>query len=151
MTAPIRVLKFSLVRSLWCRLSRRHPYRSGGHADNGMVSTKRALRLDPLSARTPFLNILGISFFHDGQYRKALDAFQHNIARGAPFGPHQQAYLTAAYAHLGEQGKVRKNYQILQGYGDDFAWKEWIQRWLKDPKGVRRVLDPLRGVERCNK
>jgi len=117
---------------------------SSGAPTKGIPYAERALRLDPLNPRTPYLNILGMANFHAGRYPQALDAFERNIARGGPFGAHIQIYLTATYAHLGKMDEARENRAALELYRDDFPWKDWIRRWMKEPEEAERVLGPLR-------
>jgi adenylate cyclase len=117
---------------------------SSGEPGKGIDYAKRALRLDPLAPRTPYLNILGMANFHAGKYAEALDAFQRNIARGGPFGAHIQCYLTATYAHLGRIEEAHENFETLGMYKDAFDWKGWIQRWMKEPQESERLLAPLR-------
>ncbi|MEA3275139.1 MAG: hypothetical protein U9Q81_07615 [Pseudomonadota bacterium] len=117
---------------------------SSGEADRGIDYAKRALRLDPLAPRTPYLNILGIANFHAGNYQEALDAFRRNIERGGPFGAHIQCYVTATYAHLGRIDEARENLETLRLYKDGFSWEDWIRRWMKEPEEAERLLAPLR-------
>lgn len=46
----------------------------GGQAKRGAEYVERALRLDPLFPRTPYLNMLGVCYFHAGQYQAVLNA-----------------------------------------------------------------------------
>ncbi len=120
---------------------------SSGEADKGIDYAKRALRLDPLAPRTPYLNILGMANFHAGKYPEALDAFRRNIERGGPFGAHIQCYLTATYAYLGRIDEARENLKTLNMYKDGFSWKEWIRRWHKEPEEAERLLARIRALE----
>lgn len=115
---------------------------SSGQAGNGIEYARRALRLDPLSPRTPYLNILGMAHFHAGEYREALDAMQRNIDRGGPFGAHIEAYVTAVHALLGDASTAREHLQALNMYPDDFSWRDWLRRWHKAPEESERVLMP---------
>ncbi len=119
---------------------------SSGAPDKGIGYATRALRLDPLDPRTPYLNILGMANFHAGHYADALDAFQRNIDRGGPFGAHIQCYVTATYAHLGRIDEARQNLEMLRRYEDGFDWKAWIRRWMKEPREAERLLEPLRDL-----
>lgn len=117
---------------------------SSGEPEKGIGFAKRALRLDPLAPRTPYLNILGMANFHAGNYSEALDAFRRNIDRGGPFGAHIQCYLTATYAHLGRIDEAQENLKTLERYKDDFDWEGWIRLWMKEPQEAERLLAPLR-------
>jgi TolB-like protein/Flp pilus assembly protein TadD len=119
---------------------------SSGQAQEGIEFARRSLRLDPLSPRTPYLNILGMAHFHAGEYREALAAMQRNIDRGGPFGAHIQAYVTAAYAQLGDTATAKEQLEILNMYTGDFSWENWLQRWHKDDKEAARVLEPIRAL-----
>lgn len=119
---------------------------SSGKPKAGIDFANRALRLDPLDPRTPYLNILGMAHFHAGNYAEALEAFQRNIERGGPFGAHIQCYVTATYAHLGRIDEAQENLKSLQMYKNDYSWKDWIRRWMKEPEEAERVLTPIRNL-----
>ena len=121
---------------------------ASGRPEDAISHAGRALRLDPISTRTPYLNILGMSYFHAGDYQKALRSFQRNIERGGPFGAHIQAYLTATYALLGKSHLAKENLETLEMYRDGFDWKAWIRRWQKDPQEAERLLAPIRKIQK---
>jgi len=51
-----------------------------GQAKLAIPFARRALRLDPLVPRSPYLNILGMVYFHAGEFVQAQDAFDRNVS-----------------------------------------------------------------------
>jgi len=74
--------------------------------DGGIDYAKRALRLDPLSTRTPYLNILGLLHFLAGNYPEALAAMMRNQERGGPHGPGSMQFLAVTYSKMDEMAKA---------------------------------------------
>jgi Flp pilus assembly protein TadD len=59
-----------------------------GQVDTAVPLARQALRLDPLSVRTPFRNILGAILFQAGRYQESIEVLQENLELGGPDGPH---------------------------------------------------------------
>ncbi len=89
-----------------------------GQAAQGIPYAERALQLDPLSERTPYLNILGVVSFHAGEYRQSLDALHRNQERGGPFADVIEAYIVAANVALGRLDVARTHLQIMDRFGE---------------------------------
>ena len=62
------------------------------------------------------------------------------------FGAHIEAYVTAAQVLVGDASAAREHLLALNMYPDDFSWRDWLQRWHKDPGEAERVLAPIRDL-----
>ena len=123
-----------------------------GQAQAGIEYAKRALRLDPLYSRTPYLNILGLTYYQTGQYQLALDAFLRSLERGGPNGPGIQAMRAATYSLLGQTTEAKTTLELLAMLNNGFSWQRyetWLQRAFKNEADVQRIMQPLRelGIE----
>ena len=63
-----------------------------GEVEAGIPLARLAIRLDPLSARTPFRNLAGVILFHAGRFEEALEVLYENVRLGGPDGPHMAYY-----------------------------------------------------------
>lgn len=66
------------------------------------------LQDNPVEKGFVFDNALGSAYFHKGEYRKAVTAFERGISKGGPFGPVVVAYLMAAHFQLNDLEKARE-------------------------------------------
>ena len=119
---------------------------ANGEAARGVDIAKRALRLDPLAARTPYLNILTIAYFHNGEYEKALQSGLRHFERGGAHSPMAQGYLAATYAALGRLDEARAELEQLDRRHAGFDWEDWIRRNFRYEQDVELVLRPLRDL-----
>jgi len=87
----------------------------GGDLEGGIQFASRALRLDPLNARTPYLNILGLIQYLAGHYDEALSILKRNQERGGPVGPGQLQFLAATYSKLGEAAMAESTLKMAAG------------------------------------
>jgi tetratricopeptide (TPR) repeat protein len=87
-----------------------------GDSGAGVPLVRRALRLDPLSFRTPFRNVAGVVLFHAGLFEETLEVLFENQSLGGPDGPHMGYYRAATLARLGRIGEARQ--EIERGSGD---------------------------------
>ncbi|MFC1664612.1 hypothetical protein ACFL17_03175 [Pseudomonadota bacterium] len=121
---------------------------ANGNATHGIDYVKRALRLDPLFPRTPFLNILGVIYFHSGQYQKAIDAFSRNIERGGPDSPGIQAYRAATKYKLGQIADAKTTYQLFNLTDRITSFEKWLKRSFKQDKDIELVLSAMRMLDK---
>ncbi len=117
-----------------------------GQAAQGIPYAERALQLDPLSERTPYLNILGFVSFHAGEYRQSLDALHRNQERGGPSPDAFEAYIVAANVALGRLDLARKHLQILDSYGEagSMADNPLLSKFRHPEEAAEKVLNPIR-------
>lgn len=115
-----------------------------GNGEDGIPYARRALRLDPLSPRTPYLNILGTVLFQAGDYEAALKAKVRSIERGGPESPGNQAYRAALFALTGRDKEARETYRLFQEYRGKFDFEAWLRRSFKHEADVENVMRPLR-------
>lgn len=115
---------------------------ASGHADGGITYAETALRLDPLNARTPYLNILGVINLQAGQYETALRAFLKNQDRGGPLGPGIHYFIAAAYVALGDTTKAADALRVADLLKtENYDWEDWVRRSWKNQKDSDHILN----------
>ncbi len=117
-----------------------------GRASEGIQSLQKAMRLDPVNARVPFLNMLGLAYFHAGDYAAALASFQRNIERGGPIGPHMLVYIAATHAALGDAQMEQNVLRTLRENPSSFSVETWLRRAYRDPGEIERLLTVLKKI-----
>ncbi len=118
----------------------------GGQAKRGAEYVERALRLDPFFPRTPYLNMLGVCYFHAGEHQAVLNLVLRNSERGGPYNPAVQAYFVAAYALLGRHDEARKELRKLKLGDIRFPCDDWIRGSLKHERDLELVMRPIRDL-----
>ena len=118
---------------------------ANGQAAQGISYAERALQLDPLTERTPYLNILGFVSFHAGQYQQSLDALHRNQERGGPSSDGLEAYFVAANVALGRLDLARTHLQILDSYGEGGSMADSpLSRFRHPEEAAEQVLGRIR-------
>ena len=115
-----------------------------GRSDQALAHLAKALRLDPAEPRTPYLNVLGIAYFVEGQYDNALEMFERNDERGGPTGPHMQVFRATAHAELGQEREAREVVQEFLGSNAAFRAEAWLMKWLGPGDRLARTMGHLR-------
>jgi tetratricopeptide (TPR) repeat protein len=119
-----------------------------GDLVNGMHFANRALRLDPLNARTPYLNILGLIQFLSGRYDEALSSLLRNQERGGPIGPGQLQFLAATYSKLGDSAMAESTLKMAEGMKSKISRSEnWLLQAFKDPAIPRRLKEEIEVIQ----
>lgn len=118
-----------------------------GQAKESIKFAERALRLDPLYPRTPYLNILGMSHFHAGNLEAAIESLQRSLDRGGPDNPGIQKYRAATLALLGRTGEARTVFNLSQLYSSKFNFGNWLKQSFRNPQDADKVLNALRDLK----
>ncbi|MDH4018796.1 MAG: hypothetical protein OEU84_04275 [Xanthomonadales bacterium] len=120
----------------------------GGDLESGMHFANRALRLDPLNARTPYLNILGLIQFLSGRYDEALSSLLRNQERGGPIGPGQLQFLAATYSKLGDSAMAESTLTMADDMKTKISHSEnWLLEAFKDPTIPRRLTEEIEVIQ----
>ena len=122
---------------------------ANGQADKGIGYLKRALFLDPLNPRTPFLNILGYLYILSGEPQKGLDSMLRNLEHGGPVSPGNMTARVAALVSLGRVDEARELAKSIQRISSGFnfpAWENWVKRSFRYQKDKDKLFDPLRKI-----
>ncbi len=120
---------------------------ASGNADAGISYAETALRLDPLNARTPYLNILGVINLQAGHYETALRAFLKNQERDGPLGPGTHNFIAAAYAALGEKTKAADALSVADLLkNENYDWADWVRRSWKNQEDSDHILNLVEQV-----
>jgi len=118
---------------------------ANGQAEQGIPYAERALHLDPLTERAPYLNILGFVSFHAGEYQRSLDAFRRNQERGGPSADNFRAYFVAANVALGRLDEARTHLHIRDGYGEgDGMINSPVSRFRHPEEAAEQVRSRIR-------
>jgi len=119
--------------------------------EGGIEYAERALRLDPLSSRTPYLNIFGLLHFLAGNYPEARDALMRNQDRGGPLGPGTMQLLAVTYSKMGEMAKAEITLKLADTMTPGDHKKEaWLLSAFKDPALPHKVLDEIETIRKGN-
>lgn len=118
-----------------------------GDLEGGIEYANRALRLDPLNVRTPYLNIIGLLNYLAGNYDKALHALLRNQERGGPIGPGQMQFLAATYSKLGDFAMAESTLIIAGGSKSGIDRSEnWLMNSFRDPAIPQKLLDEIEAI-----
>lgn len=91
-----------------------------GRYSEAIPPIEEAIRLSGDAVRAPYRNYLGIARYHAGDFDGAVRAIQENRERGGPDGPHMHAYLAAAHAGAGNQGKAQAVAELVKAETSGF-------------------------------
>jgi len=118
-----------------------------GDLERGIEFANRALRLDPLHVRTPYLNIIGLLNYLAGNYDEALKALLRNQERGGPIGPGQMQFLAATYSKLGDFAMAESTLIIAGNPKTGISRSEkWLMKAFRDPAIPQKLLDEIEGI-----
>jgi predicted Zn-dependent protease len=111
-----------------------------GETDAAIENLRTALRLDPMGPTQPHtMGFIGRALFQQGRFSEAVPLLKEH-AQHAPMMP--QAFLAAAYGHLGQAGEAQEalaRYRALSSQPlDAFA-----ANWLRDPAQRKLFLDGI--------
>ena len=104
---------------------------------------RSAIRLDPLSVRTPYRNILGIVLFQAGKYQQSIDVLQENLELGGPDGPHMAYWRAGSLAALGRTEEARSELESVSNYLSEFDIRNFLSAF-RNPEGGGKLLEILR-------
>ena len=111
-----------------------------GRSQEAIPHLEEAMRLDPLEARMPYLNVGGIAYYATGDYSNALKTIEYNYEIGGPRGPHMDLFLAASHAQLGQMAAARGIAQSIQENYPGFPLKAWLSRWIPDDADRRQTV-----------
>ena len=114
-----------------------------GQVEAAVPLARKALRLDPLSARTPFRNILGAILFQAGRYRESIEVLQENLELGGPDGPHAAYWRAGSLAALGRTEEARRELERAAGFPYNFDMQDFLSAF-RDPSEGNKLLETLK-------
>lgn len=113
----------------------------------GIRYARRALRLDPLNERSPYLNILATLHFYAGQYEEALGAIERNVSRGGPLSDGLQLTRASALLRLGDRLGAMQAVSELQDFEGSvtrtLSWHRQVFRSISDRELLAESLTEL--------
>ena len=116
---------------------------SSGRKSEGIEILKQAIQLAEDNVRLPFMNYLGIAYFHNREFAKAAETIERNRDRGGPMGPHMYAYLAAAHAMAGNEGHARAFAERFRTGSSDFSVKNFIEYLIQDAEERQLIFKAL--------
>ena len=102
-----------------------------------------ALRLNPDEPRTPFLNLLGVAQYLNGDFSGAAASMEENLARRGPGGPHMDTFLAAAYAQMGKNFEAQAIIEKIQRTEPDYPAKNWLGNFIKSENELQATMSKL--------
>jgi len=114
-----------------------------GEPSRAIELLTEALRLNPDEPRTPFLNILGVAQYVNGDFSGAAESIEKNLARRGPGGPHMDVFLAAAYAQMGKNFEAQAVIEKIQRTDPDYPVKNWLRSFIKSESELEATLSKL--------
>jgi adenylate cyclase len=115
-----------------------------GQPESGLAFAHRALRLDPLSERAPYLNILGTIYLHAGQPEEALDALQRSARRGGPSSARATLTRASLQLMLGDDAEALAELAAMEDFpAAAETAKRWTRRSFRRPADQQIMDEPL--------
>lgn len=105
-----------------------------------------ALRVSPEANRMPYLNILAIAHYVNGNLVQAAQTLEENTARGGPTGPHMDLFLAATYSGLGRTLEAEAAVERLRRTAPDYPVAAWLANFLKSDQALSQTMDRLRAA-----
>jgi len=116
------------------------------HPEEALDLISSALRDNPETRRTPYLNILAIAHYVQGDLERAARALEENIARGGPTGPHTDVFLAATYSGIGRDFEAEAVIERLLRAAPDYPVEPWLANYLKSDRALAETMDRLRAA-----
>ena len=114
-----------------------------GRASDAIGPLEDAIRLAGDNVRTPYMNYLGIAYFHNREFAKAAETIKRNRDRGGPMGPHMYAYLAAAHAMVGNEGRARAFAEQVRAASSVFSVRGFIENLFHDAESRQLIFGAL--------
>jgi tetratricopeptide (TPR) repeat protein len=114
-----------------------------GERSRAIELLTEALRLNPDEARTPFLNLLGIAQYVNGDFSSAAENMEKNLARRGPSGPHMDVFLAAAFAQIGKNFEAQAIIEKIQRTDPDYPAKNWLGNFIKSENELEATMSKL--------
>lgn len=117
-----------------------------GESSTAVDFLSEALSLDSDEPRTPYLNLLGIAYYLEGNYSEAAISFEKNLARIGPSGPHIDVFIAATYAQIGEGFKAQAMIEKLQRTSPDYPVERWLGNYIKSEDELQTIMSTLQSL-----
>ena len=114
-----------------------------GEPSRSIELLTEALRLNPDEARTPYLNLLGIAQYVNGDFSGAAENMKKNLARRGPSGPHMDVFLAAAFAQIGKNFEAQAIIEKIQRTDPDYPAKNWLGNFIKSENELEATMSKL--------
>lgn len=114
-----------------------------GESSRAIDLLKEALELNPDEPRTPYLNLLGVAQYIEGDYSGAAESIEKNLARKGPTGSHMDVFLAAAYAQMGKDFEAQAVIEKLQRTNPDYPVESWLGNFIKSEDELQATLNKL--------
>ena len=114
-----------------------------GEYSRAIVLVKEALGLNPDEPRTPYLNVLGVAQYLNGNYSGAVESIEKNLARKGPTGSHMDVFLAAAYAQMGKDFEAQATLEMLQRTNPDYPVERWLSNFIKSEDELGGIMSKL--------
>ena len=106
----------------------------------------QAIKLNPNEPRTPFLNLLAIAQFANGDFLGAAESIEKNLVIKGPTGPHMDVFLAATYARLGKDFEAQAVIEKLQRTNPDYQVESWLENFIKSKDELRAIVSKLQSL-----
>ena len=103
-----------------------------GNSSDAIAPLIKAIQLSGGKVRIPYLNYLGMAYFHNRDFDSAIKIIEKNRTRGGPTGVHMYAYLAASFAMMGIEGKARAYSQLIRSDKFKFTLRPFIENLITE-------------------
>lgn len=117
---------------------------ANGQAKDAVPFAERAVRLDPLDPRTPYLNILAFVQLQAGHHSAALKQLLESERKGGPLALGHIVNKAAAYVGIGEIDKAASLLATLPPNFIEGRWLDWRKRNFRFSKDALVISDLLK-------
>ena len=114
-----------------------------GEPSRAIELLTEALKLNPDEPRTPFLNILGVAQYVNGDFSDAVESIEKNLERRGPGGPHMDVILAAAYAQMGKNFEAQAIIEKIQRTNPDYPAENWLGNFIKSDNELQAIMTKL--------
>jgi len=116
------------------------------HPKEALNLISNALRANPEAPRMPYLNIMAIAHYANGDLVRSAQLFEENAARNGPTGPHTDVFLATTYAGLGRNLEAEAVVARLLRTAPDYPVEPWLANFLKSDQALAEAMDRLRAA-----
>lgn len=116
------------------------------HPQEALNLISYALRANPGAPRMPYLNIMAIAHYVNGDLAHSAQILEENAARSGPSGPHMDVFLAATYAGLGRTLEAEAVVARLLRTAPDYPVERWLANFLKSDQALAEAMDRLRAA-----
>ena len=116
---------------------------TSGEPSRAIDLLNTALELNQDESRTPFLNLIGVAQYVNGNFSAAAESIELNQAHNGPTGPHMEVFLAAAYAQMGKDFEAQAIIEKLQRTNPEYPVERWLGNFINSEDEIEAIMSKL--------